>query len=81
MVAYENESLPDDEELDGLSDREEDVQLAIVLVAKSKLYIKMIGLLVKSTITTSHSKKIPCKDESKNYISVEDIDGVEVQLL
>lgn len=80
MVAYKKESLPDDEELDELSDRE-DVQLAIALVSKSKLYLKMIGLLVKSTITTSHSKKTPYEDKTEDYISLEDIDHVEVQLL
>ena len=41
----------------------------------------MIGLLVKSTITTSHSKKTPYEDKTEDYISLEDIDHVEVQLL
>lgn len=32
------------------------VQLTLLLVAKSKLYVKMVDLLIKSTITTNHWK-------------------------
>ena len=48
---------------------------------QNQSYLKMIGLLVKSTITTSHSKKTPYEDKTEDYISLEDIDHVEVQLL
>ena len=58
MDAYENESLPDDQELDKRTDREKDCLVDNFIGWISKLCIKRVGLLVKSTITTSHMKNI-----------------------
>ena len=60
MVAYENESLPDDQKLDEHINREE--------YRMFDLYMKMVVLLVKATIITSHLTNIMfhTKARSKN---------------
>ena len=56
MVVDENNFLPDNQELHERIDREEDCIVNSLLVRKSKLYMKMVGLLVKSIIITSYLK-------------------------
>ena len=51
MVVDENNFIPDNQELHERIDREQIVQLTVLLVGKSKLY--MIDLSVKPIITTS----------------------------
>ena len=56
MVVDENNFLPDDQELHERIDREEDRIVDSLLVGKSKLYMKMVGLSAKLIITTSYLK-------------------------
>ena len=72
MVTYENESLPDDQELDERIDREE---YCIV-----NFYMKMVVLLVKPTITI-HLLCIMFHGDDRRLHLLEDIDGAEVLLL
>lgn len=72
MFTYENESLPDDQELDERIDREE---YCIV-----NFYMKMVVLLVKPTITI-HLLSIMFHGDDRRLHLLEDIDGAEVLLL
>ena len=56
MVADENDFLPDDQELHKCIDSEEAHIVNSFVDRKSKLYMKMVGLLVKLIIATSYLK-------------------------
>ena len=57
--------------------------MTVLFFGKSKLYREMVGLSVKSIIATSYLKNTMSymRKTTEDYISLDNIDGVEVQLL